>query len=487
LKVHSYLPPFFVHRLAAAHNLTSDFVSRVVHDPVQNQALGNYWQSLITSFLPHDEQGWQADISGEPWVINDSRPRAVDSPEEFQRFFVGLARRYQDHRFHNHSCFKEMAPGGAVNYNTNSNQQRSSGGPADPSSAALATLRSQSEAAPSLKRGQKRLKETLCRFIRPVPAFSYPPQYVQLVMLDLESPSAVGPVYVVRALRGIEALPLGHAFSLISKERRCLEFQFARPSNGSGSPDLSQSPYFPLEDGQDPNCWYIECSRAITVGTGAHNNVQHLDGRDLGGAAYMSKYLVKNNLKPEKSLSILYEALRHVARYPSVAPDVEADPASRRLVHIVERVLNSTRGAIELSMPLILGRLLGMQQFETTHSYRSIYLTDAVGFVRKRSRGLDSAPPMADETPNEDEAFVPGIVADDIEEAQGDLARDGSGRLALVSQKIDYLYRDALLADWNLAEFAITFYKCPNDGTPHQGEERHDGSFLSPIFFIFPL
>jgi hypothetical protein len=471
--------------------VTTDFVSGIVDDPVQNEELGRYWQSIITSFLSHDEEGWHAEISDEPWIIDDTRPSAEHSPYEFNVFFAALARRYQDHRFHNHSCFKDSAPGGVVNISQHSHQQASPAGSSsnDPSSVALATLRSQSIAPRPHNSGQRRLKESLCRFIRPVPAFSFQPQYVQLVMLEINSPLQ-GSSYVVRALRGVEAPPIGHRLSLISKESRCLEFQFARPaSSGSTNTDPSQSQYFPLEEGKDPNCWFVECNQAITVGTGAHNNIQQLDGRDLGGAAYMSKYLVKNNLRPEKSLSILYEALQHVARYPSVASDAAADPSSRRIIHIVERVLNSTRGAIELSMPLILGRLLGMQQFETSHSYKSVFLSDAVSLVRQRLRGIplethDSIGEIRDTSArNDEEAFVPEVVAEDNEEAHAELTRDRAGRLALVSQKIDYLYRDVQLADWNLVEFVITFYKCPNDGTSTvEGDELDDGLFNDSLY-----
>jgi hypothetical protein len=152
-------------------------------------------------------------------------------------------------------------------------------------------------------------------------------------MLQIET--RLGPTYAVRALRSIEQSPTTWDLSsFIQRETRCLEFLHARPAEGALTDALPAGPYLPLEAGQDPNCWFIECSAPISVATGAHNNAQMMDGRDLGGAAYMSKYLavVKNNIKPEKSLSILYEALQHVARYPSVAPDSAADPASRRII-----------------------------------------------------------------------------------------------------------------------------------------------------------
>jgi hypothetical protein len=472
LHLEGTFPPFGCTYLSqAAHAVTSDFVSSIVHDPVQNRALGDYLQSIIASFLDHDENGWLANISSEPWVLNGDRPTATEAPTHFQRFFAGLARRYQDHRFHNHSCFKASAPGGAVDLSPQSRQSapRSTARGEDPSSLALATIRSESLAPPRPNAAGKRLKESLCRFIRPVPAFPYAPQYVQLVMLEVESSGSRGPTFVVRALRGVEAPPIGQGLSLISREGRCLEFQFARPAaTPSAEQDLFHGPYLPLEDGVDPNCWFIECNRAITVGTGAHNNIQLLDGRDLGGAAYMSKYVVKNNLKPEKSLSILYEALQHVARYPSVLLESSADQAARRLIHIVQRVLNSTKGAIELSMPLILGKLLGLQQFESSHVTKSVYLADAVGFVRQIAKRRSSAEPeemRGDAAPSDTEAYVPGLVADndDDDDAHGDLARDRTGRLSFVSQKLDYFYRDELLAKWNFAEFNITFYKVLNE------------------------
>jgi hypothetical protein len=308
-------------------------------------------------------------------------------------------------------------------------------------------------------------------------------------MLEIESSSLqTGPTYTVRALRTIEN-PSGDIWSFIRRDGRCLEFLHARPAGRFPSAGLPVDPYYPLEDGHDPNCWFIECSVPLTVGTGAHNNVQKMYGRDLGGAAYMSKYLVKNNLKPEKSLSILYEALQHVARYPSVAADAAADPASRRIIHIVERVLNSTRGAIELSMPLILGSLLGMAQFETSHPYKSVFLADAVGYVRQRDRA------RADTVTSEIDDELDGIAADDVDEigpedddeAQVVLARDSRGRVRFVSQKTDFAYRDALLADWNLAEFSITFYKVPNDrsarigeGTERDGPPHHPPLPLTP-------
>ena len=465
-----------------AHSVTSDFVSGIVHDPEQNQQLSNYWQSIITSFLPDDATGWQADLTGEPWILGDTRPSATESPREYQLYFCGLCRRYQDHKFpefHNFSCFKESAPGGVVDLAPANQGSLASAREATATDSALATLRNSAGSRVATK-GHKRLKEALCRFIRPVPAFSFGARYVQLVMLELQNPSSQGPRYTVRALRGVEAPPLGDAWSLIRRETRCLEFQHARPAVTASLPSLpDDASYYPLEDGQDPNCWFVECSAPITVGTGAHNNIQQLDGRDLGAAAYMSKYLVKNNLKPEKSLSILYEALQHVAKYPSVAAAAEsATPSARRIIHIVERVLNSTRGAIELSMPLILGSLLGMRQFETSHSFRSVFLADAVEYVRQHNRvgaaaDAEVAEPSALGDDDRDDVDEVGVEAgeNDYDEAQADLTRDSNGRLRFVSQKTDYAYRDARLADWNLAEFSTTFYKVPNAPSDRNGEE----------------
>lgn len=100
-----------------------------MHDSLQNQDLGRYWRSVITSCLEDDEQGWRADITDEPWILGDERPSASEAPHEYQRFFVGLAKRYQDHRFHNHSCFKDVVPGGTADVSGRSHTPAGSAGP----------------------------------------------------------------------------------------------------------------------------------------------------------------------------------------------------------------------------------------------------------------------------------------------------------------------------------------------------------------------
>jgi hypothetical protein len=100
-----------------------------VHDSEQNRRLGNYWGSIITSCLQDDAQGWRAVITEEPWILGDARPSAAEAPDEYQHFFVALARRYQDHRFHNHSCFKDVVPGGTVDATRRSNTADGGPGP----------------------------------------------------------------------------------------------------------------------------------------------------------------------------------------------------------------------------------------------------------------------------------------------------------------------------------------------------------------------
>ena len=330
------------------------------------------------------------------------------------------------------------------------------------------------------KKGRKRLHEALCRFMRPVAAFSFDSRYVQLVTLKIDSNpiSSEHPFYMVRALRAIDGPPASwDVHSFIWRDTRCLEFIHSRPLGQSSVAALHRDPldfYLPLESAESPNSWFSECNAALTVGSGAHNHMYMMDYRDLGGAAYLSKYLVKNNLKPEKSLSILYEAIRHVNKHPSIAADARSDPGTRRMIHIVQRVLNSSRGAIELSMPLLLGSLLGMKQFETSYSFKSVFLTDAVDYVKRLLRNVatsggewDEVDAVAEE-PEEETANVDGTVEGDEpgefedEDEQAQLARDSNGQMRFVSQKIDYAFRDARLVEWNLVEFSVTFYKVPN-------------------------
>jgi hypothetical protein len=110
----------------------------------------------------------------------------------------------------------------------------------------------------------------------------------------------------------------------------------------------------------------------------------------MGSDAYIAKYLVKTERDLAQSSSLLLDAIRVSQERPSVAPDAltnEARPALR----VLQRLINNHTRSVEIPITLCLSSLLGMQQFSSSHSCKSVWLASAVGHVERQLRSLPAA------------------------------------------------------------------------------------------------
>jgi len=103
--------------------------------------------------------------------------------------------------------------------------------------------------------------------------------------------------------------------------------------------------------------------------TSFHNNVLLLGSMDqsVGAVFYICPYMGKKKLPMLESLTILYNSLRHVQKYPSCAPD--SGSQSRSVIHLLEHTLNQMHLKMELSQYQIVAQLLQLPTVLTTEKY----------------------------------------------------------------------------------------------------------------------
>ena len=126
---------------------------------------------------------------------------------------------------------------------------------------------------------------------------------------------------------------------------------------------------------------------------------------------YMIKYMVKDSTMLQNAAVLLVHAFKHVHKFKSVATD--AGTPIRDAQQLVQRVVNSISGKIEVSDSLACASNLGLKSSIISHSTWLVYIGPAVSFVKGHlSKSVfaklskeDEVPPAEDESSDEESLY----------------------------------------------------------------------------------
>ena len=84
-------------------------------------------------------------------------------------------------------------------------------------------------------------------------------------------------------------------------------------------------------------------------------------------AHYIGPYMDKNKTSLGESIDIIYEAMEHAKKYPSIAKDTGTN--ARFVQYVVTRILNNLGSLIEIFDMQAAGALLGLNVSLSSESY----------------------------------------------------------------------------------------------------------------------
>lgn len=125
---------------------------------------------------------------------------------------------------------------------------------------------------------------------------------------------------------------------------------------------------------------------------------------------YMIKYMVKDSTVLQNAAALLVHAFKHVHKFKSVAED--AGTPTRDAAYLVQRVVNSISGKIEVSDSLACASNLGLKSSIASHGTWLVYIGPAVSFVKRhlscavfeKSSNDDEIPIFASDSSGDDES-----------------------------------------------------------------------------------
>jgi hypothetical protein len=95
---------------------------------------------------------------------------------------------------------------------------------------------------------------------------------------------------------------------------------------------------------------------------------------------YMIKYMVKDSTVLQDAAVLLIHAFKHVHKFKSVAADTGTP--LRDAIFLVQRVVNSISGNIEVSDSLACASNLGLKSSIVSHTSWLVYICPAISFVK---------------------------------------------------------------------------------------------------------
>lgn len=124
----------------------------------------------------------------------------------------------------------------------------------------------------------------------------------------------------------------------------------------------------------------VEYSPAVTAVLGCNTNLSFLgsDAQAKATICYILKYITKPPAELSHTLALLYKARQTVQTFPSVAPD--SGQPMRTTQHYLNRIVNQTTSAQEVSAEMAASALLQMTSEVCTHGFISIHVSAAIGY-----------------------------------------------------------------------------------------------------------
>jgi hypothetical protein len=352
---------------------------------IQNK-IAKFLDSIITSEIPLKENDNTKFIfSDTPW---NSDPNILQLKEQcndpnnilYKDRFQWVACKRQDHKPHNCSCF----PATKVK---------------------------------SLLQKKKSLNELLCRFALPshnwnnttglqqiqlftipIPSASAPNQSITYSSVGNSSKSIFIPQTTNRPKLIAKILLLPYSYecnefyisSLYDKDPRVFAPMMTKRTNNAShirdhlenfQKSSLNNIYHTDSDTFGPNGYFVDCNAAITVATGAQNNIVMLCESHVA-LPYTCTYSVKSiSCQIKSCLPLMQEAIRTSKIRPSVSTDTTFTKTQRETIRIWQRYVNNKIKIQEFTIKIILCSELGLLQFSHSHEYTHIFVHGAVVFI----------------------------------------------------------------------------------------------------------
>lgn len=125
----------------------------------------------------------------------------------------------------------------------------------------------------------------------------------------------------------------------------------------------------------------VEYSPAVTALLGCNTNLSFLgsDAQAKATICYILKYITKPPAELSHTLALLYKARQTIQTFPSVAPDSGAP--MRTTQHYLNRIVNQTTSAQEVSAEMAASKLLQMTSEVCTHGFITVQVSSAIGYA----------------------------------------------------------------------------------------------------------
>lgn len=311
-------------------------------------------------------------------------------------------------------------------------------------------------------------------------------------IVQLKSRPADTPMYEV--LPGISLPPKNttsqRSFSrypLPAVDRRMIVIELPRPMLSAREPEDEQL----LQDLPEASRRWVERNLPVQNGLVSPFNpttMALLPGNQaaypLGSAAqakgalfYLLDYITKDSHPLSNSLTALTMARQHIEQYPSRAADTGS--ADRTALHLLQRLLNTITGMMELSATQAAALVLGHPAEMSSHGFCTVFVSAAEKFLRETCHvhtELDDEESEFAVTSDSDDDEDEAVTTSEQQWQEAEKTQPGSAREALdaaarqwdggaviyhvderkvpVPQHVHYAYRGAALQRYNLYEYS---------------------------------
>lgn len=311
-----------------------------------------------------------------------------------------------------------------------------------------------------MKSGQKR-----CRMRMPRGLFDKPTCVTQLYPIEV-------PPYYQIALKIDPPEKSDNPF--VSNDKRILAIEHSRPH---------------LQDQ-----FVVEFNAPSLAAVGCNNNLSHLGSAMHSSPIfhYITKYVHKDLMELQATLSAMFEARKMVKKYPSVAAD--SHTTERTSIHILTRVLNSIAGKGEVPATLAATSLMGYSTSVFSHEFNFCFAWPAIQYVKQlksSSTELDAMDESKDEINEDDDEINENDENDENGELEDkfdidDVELDGDNGLAtiiqtdqglkFIQQHLSYAHRGENLHDLSLYEYIGIVSIVKKDPRSNENENENDNT-----------
>ena len=131
------------------------------------------------------------------------------------------------------------------------------------------------------------------------------------------------------------------------------------------------------------NGYVVDYNPTLTAVLGCHSNALLLGSSEQSKVAahYVGPYIDKNKTPLGESIDVIYEAMEHAKKYPSIAKDTGTN--TRFVQYVLTWVLNKLGSLIEIFDTQAASALLGLEVSLSTESYVFCDIPSCINLIKK--------------------------------------------------------------------------------------------------------